>query len=163
MSNLIEPDFLSRERPIRLSRSKAIPDSPFVGKHRILVVDDNRETTRLIKALLETKGGYVVLEENDPTRAHRAAQTFRPDVILLDIVMPEADGGDVAAQIQDDPALRGTPIIFLTALVTKAEARNSLEIQGHSFLAKPINIPELIEAIEQHLRAYTGAQQRRAA
>ena len=65
--------------------------------------------------------------------------------------MPETDGGEVAAQIQADPELQTTPIIFLTALVTKAETKAGLRIQGHPFLAKPISIPELIEAIEENL------------
>jgi CheY-like chemotaxis protein len=65
--------------------------------------------------------------------------------------MPETDGGEVAARIQADPQLESTPIIFLTALVTRAEAKSGLNIQGHPFLAKPVNIPELINAIEEHL------------
>ena len=65
--------------------------------------------------------------------------------------MPEIDGGEVAARLRNDPELRQTPIIFLTALVTEAEAKSGLEIDGHSFLAKPINISELVGAIEQHL------------
>ena len=73
--------------------------------------------------------------------------------LLLDIVMPETDGGEVAARIQSDPKLQNTPIIFLTALVTRAEAKSGLNIQGHPFLAKPVSIPELINAIEQHLPA----------
>jgi CheY-like chemotaxis protein len=76
---------------------------------------------------------------------------FRPDLILLDIVMPEADGGEVAARIEADPELQKTPIVFLTALVTRAEAKAGLRGQGHSFVAKPISIPELINAIEEHL------------
>ena len=92
------------------------------------------------------------MEENDPVRAHQSALTFRPDLILLDIVMPGIDGGEVAARLEHDPSLRNTPIIFLTALVTRDEARAGLAIQGHSFLAKPITVPELIDAIEQHLR-----------
>ena len=92
-----------------------------------------------------------MLPENDPAQAHQTARDFRPDVILLDIVMPEIDGGEVAARLQNDPELCRTPIIFLTALVTEAEAKSGLEIDGHSFLAKPINISELIGAIEQHL------------
>ena len=94
-----------------------------------------------------------MLEENDATRAHQTAQNFRPDLILLDIVMPEADGGEVAAQIQSDPELQKTPVIFLTALVTKAETKTGLRIKGHPFLAKPINIPDLINGIEENLRA----------
>jgi len=92
-----------------------------------------------------------VLEENDATKAHQSAVNFRPDLILLDIVMPETDGGEVAARIQADPELENTPIIFLTALVTRAEAKSGLNIQGHSFLAKPVSIPELIDATEEHL------------
>jgi len=67
--------------------------------------------------------------------------------------MPETDGGEVAAQVQSDPRLQGTPIIFLTALVTKAETRSGLRIQGHPFLAKPITFPELIRGIEENLPA----------
>jgi CheY-like chemotaxis protein len=123
----------------------------FNGARRVLVIDDNRDTTRLIRVLLESRGDYFVLAENHPAKAHQTAQEFRPDVILLDIVMPDTDGGEVAARIEKDPKLQGTPIIFLTALVTKSEAKSGLEIQGHSFLAKPISIPELVEAIEYHL------------
>ncbi len=65
--------------------------------------------------------------------------------------MPETDGGEVAARIEADPQLQNTPIIFLTALVTRAEAKSGLSIQGHPFLAKPVSIPELINAIEEHL------------
>jgi len=59
----------------------------------------------------------------------------------------------VAAQIQADPELQRTPVIFLTALVTKAETKTGLRIQGHLFLAKPISIPELINGIEENLPA----------
>jgi two-component system sensor histidine kinase/response regulator len=76
---------------------------------------------------------------------------------LLDIMMPETDGGEVAARIEADPALQNTPIIFLTALVTRAEAKSGRSIQGHSSLAKPIIIPELINAIEEHLAVRTAS------
>ncbi len=62
----------------------------------------------------------------------------------------------VAAQIQADPELQRTPIMFLTALVTKAEAKTGLRIQGHPFLAKPISIPELIKGIEENLPAHSA-------
>jgi CheY-like chemotaxis protein len=67
--------------------------------------------------------------------------------------MPIRDGGEVAAQIQADPELHHTPVIFLTGLVTRAETKTGLHIDGHSFLAKPISIQELIRAIEEHLPA----------
>src|SRR5207302_3001976 len=89
------------------------------------------------------------LEENDADVAHQSARNFRPDAILMDIMMPKTDGGEVAAQIEADPELRSTPIIFLTALVTEPETKAGLRIEGHRSLAKPINIPQLINGIEE--------------
>ena len=120
-------------------------------KCRILVVDNEPEATRLIKLLLENTGDYLVCEENDARRAIETAGVFRPDLVLLDIVMPEADGGEVAEEMEADARLQGTPIIFLTALATKQEADAGMKIQGHPFLAKPITIGNLIDAIERHL------------
>ena len=122
-------------------------------ERRILIVDDDRDSTHLLKILLEKVGSYSVLEENDPTRAHQSARNFRPDLILLDIMMPERDGGDVAAQIEADPGMQRTPIIFLTALVTKAEVKAGVQIEGHPVVAKPVNIPELTKRIEENIPA----------
>jgi CheY-like chemotaxis protein len=154
MNKVIEADFFPRESDPEFSRTGSIARSGLGEKRRILIVDNNRDSTRLVKILLERTGRYLVLEENDASKAHQSARNFRPDVILLDIVMPETDGGEVAAQIQADPELQRTPIIFLTALVTKAEAKTGLRIQGHPFLAKPISIPELIKGIEENLPAH---------
>ena len=135
------------------SEIDAIARSAVKEKRRILIVDDDRESTHLVKILLERTGSYLVLEENDAAKAHQSARNFKPDVILLDIMMPETDGGEVAAQIEADPELQRTPIIFLTALVTKPETKTGIRIQGHLSLAKPINIPELINRIEENLPA----------
>jgi two-component system, OmpR family, response regulator len=123
------------------------------GKRRILIVDDDANSTHLVKILLERSGPYLVLEENDAAKADQTAHNFKPDVILLDIVMPKIDGGELATQIEADRELHDTPIIFLTALVTHSEAKSGLHIQGHPLVAKPISIPELIDAIEKHLPA----------
>jgi len=142
MNRTIEADFFPQA-------FEAIRDKPC-----ILIVDDNRDFTYSAKLALERTGRYSVWEENEPARAHQTAQLVKPDLILLDIVMPETDGGEVAARIESDPTLHRTPIIFLTALVTKAETRSGLQIQGHPFLAKPISIPELVAGIERHLPAH---------
>jgi CheY-like chemotaxis protein len=123
-------------------------------KSRILIIDNNRDFTLSAKVGLERTGRYSVSEENEPARAHQTAQRVKPDLILLDIAMPETDGGEVAARIESDPTLRRTPVVFLTALVTKAEARSGMEIQGHRFLAKPISIPDLVASIERNLPAH---------
>jgi CheY-like chemotaxis protein len=139
MSRTIEANFL--RSPVEEAKEKP----------RILVIDDNRDFTYSAKLGLERTGRYSVWEENEPARAHQTAQRVLPDLILLDIAMPETDGGEVAARIESDPILHRTPVVFLTALVTKAEARSGLEIQGHPFLAKPISIPELVVGIERYL------------
>lgn len=126
---------------------------PIKEKACILIIDNNRDFTHSAKVALEITGRYFVGEENDASKAHQTAQGLKPDLILLDIAMPEIDGGEVAARIQADPALHRTPIVFLTALVTKAEGRSGLRIEGHPFLAKPISLPELIQGIEENLPA----------
>jgi CheY-like chemotaxis protein len=130
-----------------------VAGSALEEKRRILIVDDDRDASHLIKTLLEKNGRYVVLEENDAARAHQSARNFRPDLILLDIMMPGTDGGDVAAQIEADLDLQRTPIVFLTGLVTKAEEKGILSFQWHPVLAKPISILELINKIEENLPA----------
>ena len=153
MNKVIEADFFPRESNLEFSWRGSTASSTAKEKRRILIVDNDRDSTHLVKILLEKTGWYSVLEENDATRAHLSAQNFRPDLILLDVMMPGTDGGEVAAQIEGDPDLQRTPIIFLTALVTKADASAGLRIQGHRFLAKPVNIPELITGIEENLSA----------
>ena len=155
MRKLIEADFLPREADVDLSWSSSIPVS--ATKKRILIVDDDRKTTHLVKVLLEKTGCFLVFEENNSINAYQSARNFRPDLILVDVVMPIRDGGDIAAQVRADNELQNTPIIFLTALVTPAEAKAGVRIDGHSFLAKPIDIQELINTIEGHLSARAKA------
>jgi CheY-like chemotaxis protein len=154
MNRVIEVDFLPRESNRELFEPGLTPTAFGTNDlRRVLIVDNDRDSTHLVKVLLEKTGRYLVFEENDPIRAYLSARNFRPNVVLLDVVMPERDGGEIAAQIRADPELQNTPIIFLTALVTRAEAKTGLHIDGHPFLAKPISIPEVIEAIEQNLPA----------
>src|SRR6266478_2480186 len=78
---------------------------------RILIIDNDRDFTSSAKIGLERTGDYLVWEENEPAKAHQTAQRVRPDLILLDIAMPEIDGGEVAARIESDPTLHRTPIV----------------------------------------------------
>ena len=117
---------------------------------RILIVDDESGFTRLLKLTLEKTGKFLVQEVNAAEQAHAAARQFKPDVILLDIVMPKIDGGDVAAQMRGDAQLKNVPIIFLTAIVSSKEASASEMMGGFPFLAKPISLDDLIECIDKH-------------
>jgi CheY-like chemotaxis protein len=121
-------------------------------KKRILVVDDEVGFTRMVRLNLEQTGVYEVREVNEGKSALATARTFKPDLILLDVVMPDMDGGDVAASIQQDPLLKKIPVIFVTAVVRKREAGSAGMVSGGAlFLAKPIGVMELIEAIESSL------------
>ena len=134
MNKVVEADFLPRGTNAVFSWLHSIGRSERKERRRILIVDNDPNTTHLVKVLLERTGHYLVLEENDATRAHQSARNFRPDLILLDVVMPETDGGEVAARIEADPELHNTPIVFLTALVTRAEAKSGLISKGIHFL-----------------------------
>jgi CheY-like chemotaxis protein len=125
---------------------------PTTPKKRILVVDDEPSFTRLLKLNLEQTGLYEVQVENAAGQAFSAARLFKPDLILLDVMMPEMDGGDLAGQLRQVPALGRVPIIFLTAAVKKAEvqSRNG-QIGGFPFIAKPVDLKDLLDALQQHL------------
>jgi len=123
-----------------------------MGKPRILIVDDEASLARLLKLNLEQLGQYEVRIEHEGRRALDVAKEFEPDLILLDVIMPDLDGGAVASQIQAEPRLKATPIVFLTAIVSSQEARHGV-IGGHPFLAKPVSMDELLQCIDKQLYA----------
>jgi CheY-like chemotaxis protein len=127
-------------------------------KPRILLVDDEAAITRALAMYLTEVGGCEVRVENAGARALATARAFRPDVIFLDIVMPDADGGVLAGQMAADPVLRDTPVVFLTALVSRHETGGkSMEIGGRPFLAKPVDPELVLECVGQHAHAPVGA------
>ena len=116
---------------------------------RVLVIDDEASFTRMIKLNLEATGKYTVETLNESVRAFEVARNFTPDVILLDIVMPAADGGDVAAVLRKRSATKEIPIIFVSAMVSKRESHLGFyESGGEHFLAKPVDTELLCGAIE---------------
>ncbi len=122
-------------------------------KRRVLIVDDQSGFTRVIKLTLEKTGDYEVVEKNTSAGVVGAAADFDPDVILLDVIMPGSDGGDVVALLKQDRRTRDLPVIFITATVRKQEIDGQGGIiGGYPFLAKPVPAKELIAAIEKHAR-----------
>lgn len=121
-------------------------------KKRILLVDDEAGITRMMRRNLEATGRFEVLDLNDPTRALETARQFRPDLVLLDVMMPEMDGGSVAAAFAEEPQLARVPIIFLTAIVSKKEVEpTGSQIGSHTFLAKPVVFNDLLACIDGQL------------
>src|SRR5690242_10957395 len=122
-------------------------------KKRILLVDDEKSFTSLLKLNLEDTGNYEVRVENWAEDAYPAAQQFKPDLILLDIIMPRMPGGNVAAQIKADPAFKETPIVFLTAAVRKHQVEeNDGMICDYPCLAKPASAEEVVAMIEKQFQ-----------
>ena len=123
------------------------------NRKRVLIIDDEASFTSLLKLNLHHTGQYTAEAVNDPAQAVAVARKFSPDVILLDVMMPGMDGGEVAAHIQASPKLKKTPIVFLTAAVKKGEVESSRgHIGGLPFIAKPVDMDEVVECIENSLR-----------
>lgn len=121
-------------------------------KTKVLIVDDDLAASRLLALGLEKTGAFQVKVENVATHALSCAREFRPAMILLDVCMPEVDGGDVAFQIHNDVSLRSTPIVFLTSLVSGREANvDSVLRGGYEFLSKPASLAKVVECIDRHL------------
>lgn len=121
-------------------------------KKKILVVDDEPSLTRLIKVNLERTGKYEVMTENQGAKAIAAARQFKPDLMLLDVMMPDMGGDEIAALVEEDPQLAGTRYVFLTAIVRKEETGpTGSEIGGHLFLAKPVTTEQLVATLEKVL------------
>lgn len=118
-------------------------------KPKVLLIDDEEAFTKVTKLTLT---GYEIRVENDSRKAVAAARDFKPDLILLDVMMPNFDGGDVAAQLRADSQLAGVPIIFLTGLVTEDESAHRPVMGGYPFIAKSVTPEELADKIEEHLR-----------
>jgi DNA-binding response OmpR family regulator len=120
-------------------------------RRKLLVIDDEASFTRMLKINLETTGSYEVRVENDPRAAVAAALEFRPDLVLLDVMMPGVDGGDVASQLAADTRLSGIPVLFLTATVRHAEVeKRHGTFGGMRFLAKPVNMSELLGSLDTY-------------
>ena len=131
----------------------ATTPAPVPPKKRILVIDDEVSFARMVKLNLEKSGAFEVRVENMAMNALSAAREFLPDLILLDVIMPGMDGGDVSKQIKRDRNLKGTPIVFLTATVSRREAgAGGLNSGGELFLAKPVSVESLIACINEHIR-----------
>jgi two-component system, OmpR family, response regulator len=129
-------------------------------KKRIMVVDDDIQSTRMVKLALERTGRYDVQQVNDPVRALDAARTYKPDLILLDICMPGTEGVDVAFQIRADPEFQTIPVVFLSSIISEREALgDGTTTGGFHFVAKPARLPRMITCIEKSLETNPRSDQ----
>jgi CheY-like chemotaxis protein len=131
--------FISRRQPV------------MYFQRRILLIDDEPSLTAVVREALNATGRYLIKEENHSLRALHAARHFQPDLILLDVVMPDLDGREVARQIRDDPALQDVPIVFVTSLSQDGFIGSTGFLGGYSFVAKPFHISDLVDCVAEML------------
>ena len=119
---------------------------------KILLVDDEVDFTELLAANLEASG-FEVKQVNNPTEALASALEFKPDICIIDLVMPHMDGGDVVSAIRSDPALAEIPVIILTALVEEnSDSLEGVQMKGGlPFVSKTSGLKIIINAVKKHL------------
>ena len=118
---------------------------------KILIVDDEQDVLELLGTRLEGQG-YEVVTLSDGRMAVSLAKKEKPDLIILDIVMPGVDGSEIANILKTDPQTKNTPVIFLTCLITKEEEKRDNVIGGKYFIAKPYDPDDLLKIIENLLQ-----------
>ena len=121
-----------------------------MSKKKILLVDDEESLCRVLKLNLEETGEYEVKTETHGNRAVAVACAFKPDLIILDFVMPDIDGGSLLNLLKAEEVTKNTPVIFLTAIASKDDSEENV-ICGHYILAKPVPFDKLVQSIEEKL------------
>ncbi len=123
---------------------------PMIDK-RILVVDDDKEIVRLVRAYLE-QAGFVVLTAFDGETALHTIRREKPDLVVLDLMLPDRDGWDITRVVRSDTAIAATPIIMLTARVEDTDKIIGLELGADDYIAKPFNPREVVARVRSVLR-----------
>ena len=122
---------------------------------RILVVDDDPEIVRLLRAYLE-QNGYQALVAYDGAKALQVLRHERPDLVVLDLMLPDLDGWEVTRVVRSDPTLAGTPILMLTARVEDHDKIAGLEMGADDYVTKPFNPREVVARVRALLRRAQG-------
>jgi CheY-like chemotaxis protein len=121
-------------------------------RRKVLIVDDEAVFTKMLKMTLELNEGYEICVVNDPRRAVDTAGEFLPDMVILDMVMPELDGPGVHRLFKADSVLRHIPVIFLSGIAPQKQLDEHKGFIGGSLcLAKPVSARTLIDIIEEYV------------
>lgn len=124
---------------------------------RILYVEDNFDNRILIKRVLEAEG-YTVVEAESGLQGVALARTARPDLVLMDINLPDIDGYECTNRLRQLEAMQGVPVLALTANVLEGEKQKALNAGCDGYISKPIDVDELPRQIAAHLKKSNGSQ-----
>ncbi len=121
-------------------------------KIKVLLIDDEEVFGVMVKMNLEASGDYEVSTETKGRQAMAAVKRFKPDIIFLDVIMPDMGGVEVYNELKEYCDKHSVPVIFLTALVSDKDVYASMgNIGGHPFLAKPVTTEKLISSIRENI------------
>jgi len=122
---------------------------------KILIVDDNAKDLKLLELRLLELGFRNIVQATNGMEALELAQIHLPDLILLDIIMPGMNGGEIKQQLSDDQNTKDTPTVFITSIIRKDEEKSLGHAGKHILLAKPYSPDELLKAINKILKIST--------
>jgi len=124
-------------------------------KLKILIVDDNEKDLKLLELKLTQLGFRNLIKARGGMEALKLAWRHLPDLILLDLMMPELDGGRVKERLKEDHKTKNIPTIVLSSIITKDEQKNMQYLKGGDIIiAKPYSSDELLEAIDKSLGGF---------
>ena len=126
-----------------------VPEDGSAAK-TVLIVEDNEQNMKLFRDLLEWKG-YRTLQTKDGMEALKLARQHRPDLILMDIQLPEVSGLEVTKWIKEDDDLRSIPIIAVTAFAMKGDEEKIREGGCEAYIAKPISVINFLDTVGRYL------------
>lgn len=121
---------------------------------KILVIEDSIDVSSNIEYML-TKAGYSVFVANDGSKGVAMAKEKLPDLIIMDVMLPDIQGGEAVTMIKTHPSCKNIPVIFLTGLMSSGENKEGVEtinVDGKAYpaLGKPFDFPQLLKAIERY-------------
>ena len=125
--------------------------TPALRRAKIMMVDDDTLMTDIVKEYLQESGCAPLVATNDPVSAEARIRQEKPDLLLLDLMMPERSGFDILEAVRADPELKSLPVIVLTAAADAPHRMKALELGAHAVLAKPIEAARLFEQLERQL------------
>ena len=127
-----------------------VPLTEGANPKTVLIVEDNEQNMKLFRDLLEWKG-YRTLQTKDGMEALKIARSHRPDLILMDIQLPEVSGLEVTRWLKDDEELREIPVIAVTAFAMKGDEQRIRQGGCEAYISKPISIGTFLETVRRYL------------